>query len=309
MLDEKSKVESPEPKPHWNKGRKHTQEQRERTSAALRGKKQSAETIAKRSASMRGKKHRKRTPEENEANRQRRLAQSNKAHPSAMAKKLWADLRADPIRYEAYIEKLRNRPRVSKPRPELRGVPRSQEVRQKISKAQIGKHVPDETRRKLAAAQTGKVMSEEAKAKIAAFNLGRKHPNGNYRRGVDHHNFGKPPPMGTSQAKGSYCLKGHWVRSSWEKIVADVLFSSGIEYEYEGQLFDLRDNIRYRPDFYIPAINLWVEVKGYMPPRDEEKHRRFTALGHRLFVIQKKEFQLFQQIGIINIPQLEQLAS
>lgn len=35
----------------------------------------------------------------------------------------------------------------------------------------------------------------------------------------------------------------------------------GIKYEYEIEGFDM-DGIRYLPDFYIPSLNRWFEIKG-----------------------------------------------
>jgi hypothetical protein len=100
-----------------------------------------------------------------------------------------------------------------------------------------------------------------------------------------------PPAKGIGWGKGSYCLKGHWVRSTWERWYADFLFRNGISYEYEPEKFNLGmwrgHTLNYRPDFFLPSINCWVEVKGWMSERVEEQIRRFREAGNRLLVMRR----------------------
>ena len=56
--------------------------------------------------------------------------------------------------------------------------------------------------------------------------------------------------------------KGINMRSSWEVKFAQFLDLSGIKYQYEPKAFDL-GNTTYRPDFYIPQWDLYIEIKGY----------------------------------------------
>jgi hypothetical protein len=49
--------------------------------------------------------------------------------------------------------------------------------------------------------------------------------------------------------------------SSWEADVANALIRSGVEYDAQ-LLFELGD-VRYLADFWIPSIQLVVEVKGH----------------------------------------------
>lgn len=60
------------------------------------------------------------------------------------------------------------------------------------------------------------------------------------RSGPLHHNWGKPAYPGAGIGKGSVCAKGHWVRSTWERRVADWLFAKGVAYEYGEGLHDRR---------------------------------------------------------------------
>jgi hypothetical protein len=305
MLNEKPQVTFvPENKPHPNAGRKQSAEHIAKRVAAKTGVPLSEEHKAKLAAIPH-------SDERREKNRQARLRQKNLPDTKAGARKWWAELRADPVRYEAYIQKLRNRKVWNK------GVPCREETKQKLSAKNkgksnvklIGKPRPQWLREKMATWRKGTKLSEEHRAAISRY--AREHPRKpqSYKRGPDHHNWGKPAPIGSGHSKGSYCKKGHYLRSTWELAVADYLFDRNIDYTYEAKLFDLGDGLRYRPDFYIPSIDLHIEVKGYVLEKDLIKHSRFQRLGHKLYVFGKREFELFQLIGWINFPYLEQLAS
>jgi hypothetical protein len=54
-----------------------------------------------------------------------------------------------------------------------------------------------------------------------------------------------------------------------------------IEFKYEEEEFNL-DGIVYRPDFWLPKQNCWLEVKGPFPTQQEkEKARRLAAHTER----------------------------
>ena len=54
---------------------------------------------------------------------------------------------------------------------------------------------------------------------------------------------------------------GYRFRSRVEARWAIFFDKVGIEYQYESEGFDM-DEIRYLPDFYIPSLNRWFEIKG-----------------------------------------------
>lgn len=54
---------------------------------------------------------------------------------------------------------------------------------------------------------------------------------------------------------------GYRFRSRLEARWAVFFDSLGIEYEYEIEGFEI-DGVRYLPDFYIPSIDRWFEIKG-----------------------------------------------
>lgn len=51
------------------------------------------------------------------------------------------------------------------------------------------------------------------------------------------------------------------VRSKYEKRTAEYLEKNNIKYQYEPLI--LLENRKYRPDFYLPDFNLFLEICGY----------------------------------------------
>ncbi len=64
------------------------------------------------------------------------------------------------------------------------------------------------------------------------------------------------------------------VRSLYEKRCVDFLFRNNIKFQYEPLI--LLDGKQYRPDFFLPDYNLFLEICGYghMPFYNERiKHK------------------------------------
>src|SRR6185312_12091628 len=61
--------------------------------------------------------------------------------------------------------------------------------------------------------------------------------------------------------------KGFKFRSRLEARWAVFFDVAGIKWEYEKEGFDL-DGLWYLPDFWLPELNYWVEVKGRLPEID-----------------------------------------
>jgi len=55
--------------------------------------------------------------------------------------------------------------------------------------------------------------------------------------------------------------QGHAVRSKYEKTCTAFFEKNGIEYKYEPLI--LLGGKQYRPDFYLPQYDLFVEICGY----------------------------------------------
>jgi len=69
--------------------------------------------------------------------------------------------------------------------------------------------------------------------------------------------------------------KGHRFRSRLEARWAVFFNSLGLSYEYEKEGFDL-DGILYLPDFWMPALDIFIEIKGSALTKLDE--RKIEAL-------------------------------
>ena len=63
---------------------------------------------------------------------------------------------------------------------------------------------------------------------------------------------------------------GHRFRSRLEARWAVFFNAVGLTYEYEIEGFEM-DGTRYLPDFYIPSLNRWFEIKGQSLDLEEIK--------------------------------------
>ena len=74
-------------------------------------------------------------------------------------------------------------------------------------------------------------------------------------------------------------LNNTFFRSAWEANVARYFNLLGVKWEYEPKEFVFegvkRGCISYRPDFYLPDEDRWVEVKGWFDKKSKTKLRRF----------------------------------
>jgi len=62
---------------------------------------------------------------------------------------------------------------------------------------------------------------------------------------------------------------GYRFRSRLEARWAVFFENIGIKYKYETEGFDFGNGHRYLPDFWLPQVNLWAEVKACNPTADE----------------------------------------
>lgn len=95
----------------------------------------------------------------------------------------------------------------------------------------------------------------------------------------------------TSLAKHMHIsYKGIDLHGNWELKYAQYLDSCGIEwirntdsfeYEYGGK------KRRYTPDFYLPKIDKYIEIKGYKTKKDDAKWNQFPK--HRILEVLMKE--------------------
>jgi hypothetical protein len=151
----------------------------------------------------------------------------------------------------------------------------------------LGSSMSEHTKQKLLEANLGKTLSEETKLKIALAGAGRPYAEkarlwcANHR-GVNHHRYGHTPSHGykiwyTKKDGTEVCF-----RSTWEARVARWLDIHSIEWEYESTVFPVRylwngsqKLSSYRPDFWLPIANKFIEVKGFMRTEYREKFKAF----------------------------------
>lgn len=69
-------------------------------------------------------------------------------------------------------------------------------------------------------------------------------------------------------------VNGMTVHGSLEKKFAEMLSESKIEWKRVTLLY--KKTHRYTPDFYIPSLNIFIEIKGYF--KDRDLYKMFLAL-------------------------------
>jgi hypothetical protein len=166
-----------------------------------------------------------------------------------------------------------------------KGRPLSEEHRQKLRAAKLGKpgpwagkrrgpHTP-EWREKISAGGKGRVQSAESRAKISSALMGhvgsfigRTH-SAETREKLRQANRGKAPKHTARVPYGE-----HVFRSGYEVRVAKALDVMGVRWEYEPKRFDFGD-FTYAPDFYLPDDGVYWEVKGWYGPDSRRKVERF----------------------------------
>lgn len=138
-----------------------------------------------------------------------------------------------------------------------------------ISKYHADNPMPERIKQKIRSARIGKT----------SWNKGIPHPI-DVRQKISHSNKGHLPPKGAGHGKRCYYnspLQGEvCFRSSWELEYAKYLDTTGELWYYEIETFDL-GNFTYTPDFFLPRLNKFVEIKGYMREDDKTKLELFKT--------------------------------
>ena len=80
---------------------------------------------------------------------------------------------------------------------------------------------------------------------------------------------------------------GYRFRSRLEARWAVFFDTAGIKYLYEPEGFDIGEGTYYLPDFYLPELKMWVEIKGVMSNSDWNKINKFSdkLTDERLIVL------------------------
>ena len=88
---------------------------------------------------------------------------------------------------------------------------------------------------------------------------------------------------------------GTIMRSSWEVNFADWLDGHQIVWEYEAYRFVYRDGLDehiYIPDFYLPDLNLFIEVKSviFINNTTEAKSTSVRSSGYEIILMTEKNW-------------------
>ncbi len=71
---------------------------------------------------------------------------------------------------------------------------------------------------------------------------------------------------------------GYRFRSRLEARWAVFFDELGIKYEYEPEGFDLGEHGWYLPDFWLPDVGIWVEIKGGFPLQSEQNKAKRLSI-------------------------------
>ena len=154
------------------------------------------------------------------------------------------------------------------------------------------KLISEETRKKISNANKGKKMTDENRLKVSE---GMKRAVLKHPEAYTSSNRGRVKQIIIDDVK----LHGSWevIFYTWakENNLKPNRCLKGFDYFWNGKIR------KYFPDFYLPDLNLYVEVKGYETEQDREKWKQFPE---RIIVLRKNEIQeikkdlyLVEQLG------------
>lgn len=91
---------------------------------------------------------------------------------------------------------------------------------------------------------------------------------------------------------------GHKLKGRWEVKVAEWLDSQNVTYKVEHKGFDyVYENItrQYYPDFYLPDLDVYIEVKGWKRDKDVAKWSQFPE---KLVIIDKTNIDTLDEYNV-----------
>ena len=91
--------------------------------------------------------------------------------------------------------------------------------------------------------------------------------------------------------KRKWIYKNIFMRSGLEILFAEYLDANNTEWLYEPKTFKLLNGVRYKPDFYLPMSDTWIEIKGYLTENELLKIEAFRELGKTLEVYYTKDIE------------------
>lgn len=108
---------------------------------------------------------------------------------------------------------------------------------------------------------------------------------------------GRAPPPHSGRGRTGYRDDiGFFVRSTWEANFARLLIVRNIPFEYECCSFDLGSELgTHRPDFYLPTLHIFIEVKGYETSTSRAKHLALLQLGVACVVLDSQHYRRLER--------------
>lgn len=111
--------------------------------------------------------------------------------------------------------------------------------------------------------------------------------------------YGKSSPKGSGRGKGGIRSDiGHYVRSTWEANFCRICLHLNRQYLYEPCRFEIEvlgNKYTYCPDFYLPEINTYYELKGHAKSKSNWPCQCKTCLKNKIIlpeVIKSHEIKL-----------------
>lgn len=136
----------------------------------------------------------------------------------------------------------------------------------------LGKYHTNETKKRMSIShkENWKKKSEEEKQKIVDRLKSSRRENNNYTKAENAY----------SRCKGGFREDlNQYFRSSWEANIARYFNFLSLAWEYEPRRFNFEDIesgvLSYMPDFYLPQLDIWIEVKGWMNEKSKTQLNYF----------------------------------
>lgn len=167
----------------------------------------------------------------------------------------------------------------------MKGISRTEEICKKISET-----------------NTGKIFTKEHCKKISEGKKGWNGLIGEKNHWYKNSDMARKLALIMQKKRRSNFLTGKYVHaginmhSSWEVEYAKLLDRLEVKWEYESKEIDLGELGIYVPDFYIPKLDIYVEVKGWKSETGMAKFNKFKEMkGWRAVLIDE---QRMKDIGI-----------
>lgn len=165
----------------------------------------------------------------------------------------------------------------------------------------LGKHHTQEVCERMSSSHIGVSLppwTEERRMKLSRSTVARLQSN--------------PDSFSRKNSRGRYVgrrtdLGGQFFRSRWEANYARFLNFSKIEWTYEKKTFwflKIKRGVRsYTPDFFIPSLNEFHEVKGWMDAKSQTKLKRMKKYypDTKVIVVGKEWFAAANRQGMCSL--------